>query len=61
MKIEVVCAYLNECLVLFKCEHCGHEERGYVEMTPDYMDDILPNLHCELCRKSSLDNANQAE
>lgn len=58
MKIEIVCAHLNECLVVFKCEHCGNEERGYVVMTPDYMDGVLPNIHCELCGKSSLDNAN---
>ena len=59
MKIkEIVCAYLDECLVIFKCEHCGNEERGYVKMTSDYMDEILPNLPCEICGKSSHDNAN---
>lgn len=59
MKIkEIVCAYLSECLVIFECEHCGNKERGCVEMSPDYMETILPNLRCELCGKSSHDNAN---
>ena len=58
MKIkEVVCAYLKECLVILECEHCGNEERGYIVASEDYTDTILPNLHCELCGKSSHDNA----
>lgn len=60
MKIhEIVCGYLKECLVIFKCEFCGNESRGCVELSPDYIENELPNLHCELCGKSSQDNANQ--
>lgn len=57
---EIVCAYLKESLVLLECEHCGNIERGCVELSPDYIDSVLPTLHCEMCGKSSHDNANQA-
>lgn len=59
MKIkDIVCAYFGECLVIFKCEHCGNEWRGCVSDSQNYFDEVLPNLHCELCGKSSSDNAN---
>lgn len=58
---EVVCAYLKESLVFLECEHCGNIERGCVELSSDYIDDVLPTLHCEVCGKSSLDNANQVK
>ena len=57
---EVVCAYLKESLVFLECEHCGNIERGCVELSPDYIGEVLPTLHCELCGKSSHDANNNA-
>ena len=54
---EIVCAYLKEALVILECEHCGNEEQGCVELSSDYIDVVLPRLRCELCGKSSQDNA----
>ena len=48
MKIkDIVCAYLGECLVIFKCEHCGNDSVYYGIYYPGSKYDTRPQISKE--------------
>lgn len=45
----------------YKCEFCGHEEKGYGYDDRNFHDNVIPNMKCEKCKKSTVSEGGNAE
>ena len=57
MKIkEIIHQHRRDFVAMFECEHCKHQEqmRGYDDA--NYHVNVVPNMECRICKKTSPEN-----
>jgi len=62
MKIEeIVSMNRRDFTAIYKCENCGTEKKGSGYDDRNFHDNVVPNMKCKNCGKSSIDLQTEIE